>query len=585
MDPATSKIQVPGNNDPGISTNTGSSSPSAPTNTNSDGSAAPINTKFDEPAKPTLPRRITDKVVIPVIALGLATPIISQGICLVGSKILKHRMDRETEAMMARARAGGSSNIGRGDPIALSKDEENMRKAEMSAIKEHFKRRKEDAKVQRRLLKAEKAAIRKNGSIFAQKLKKKPSPSTTSTTATATAAATIDTANGQPVIQNPDPPTYSEAISRVDNLVPEWGQSGPSTLPFQMSTTPINPNSATNTSAPSKCKGILNWAQEKKSAAYQGLKLGQKKAAFKTKVKVTKKAGLIFAIGGIGDKMTSRGFLMSALGTSTFGSLPSLIMPFLGGAMADPMIFGTITSGLIIVISAIGSIVVYIKSRQNSRRAIEKSAFGRILTDKERKERKPEYKNAKLKAKLDKKAEQAQLKAEEKELKSEQAKLKSLAKAEAKLLKKQTKQVKKETLQKKITGLPLKIVLGGVKFLNILAVEIPKASVPDVPTDAVPGAVQGDILPTEPTDVVSLAKTQLDVGEASEKLPSTGLDEAEGKLPETALGEVDEKLSSVDPQTGPVAPTPLGLNPTTQPVPITPITSAPGSTPMPITPI
>ncbi|KAF3096194.1 hypothetical protein TWF569_000361 [Orbilia oligospora] len=280
-------------------------------------------------------------------------------------------------------------------------------------------------------------------------------------------------------------------------------------------------------------------------------------------------AKVLKAIGGIGDKMTSRGFLMSALGTSTFGSLPSLIMPFLGGAMADPMIFGTITSGLIIVISAIGSIVVYIKSRQNSRRAIEKSAFGRILTDKERKERKPEYKNAKLKAKLDKKAEQAQLKAEEKELKSEQAKLKSLAKAEAKLLKKQTKQ----------------IVLGGVKFLNILAVEIPKASVPDVPTDAVPGAVQGDILPTEPTDVVSLAKTQLDVGEASEKLPSTGLDEAEGKLPETALGEVDEKLSSVDPQTGPVAPTPLGLNPTTQPVPITPITSAPGSTPMPITPI
>ncbi|KAF3205560.1 hypothetical protein TWF191_001814 [Orbilia oligospora] len=571
MDPATSKIQAQGDNNPAISINTGSDGPDAPINTNSDGPAIPINTKFDEPAKPTLFRRITDKVVIPVIALGLATPIISQGICLAGSKILKHRMDRETEAMMARARAGGNSNIGRGDPIALSKDEENMRKAEMSAIKEHFKRRKEDAKVQRRLLKAEKTSIRKNGSIFTQKLKK-PSPSTTTT-------AAIDTANSQPAIESPDPPTYSEAISRVDNLVPEWGQSGPSTLPFQMSATP------TNTPAPSKCKGVLNWVQEKKSAAYQRLKLDQKRAAFKSKVKVTKKAGLIFAIGGIGDKMTSRGFLMSALGTSTFGSLPSLIMPFFGGAMADPIIFGTITSGLIIVISAIGSIVVYIKSRQNSRRAIEKSAFGRILTDKERKERKPEYKNAKLKTKLDKKAEQAQLKAEEKELKSEQAKLKSLAKAEAKLLKKQTKQVKKETLQKKITGLPLKVVLGGVKFLNTLAVEIPKASVPDVPTDAVPGAVQGDILPTEPTDAVSLAKTQLDVGEASEKIPSTGLDEAEGNLPETALGEVDEKLSAVDPQTGPVAPTPLEPNPATQPVPITPITSAPGSTPMPITPI
>ncbi|KAF3264249.1 hypothetical protein TWF192_003937 [Orbilia oligospora] len=287
MDPATSKIQAQGDNNPAISINTGSDGPDAPINTNSDGPAIPINTKFDEPAKPTLFRRITDKVVIPVIALGLATPIISQGICLAGSKILKHRMDRETEAMMARARAGGNSNIGRGDPIALSKDEENMRKAEMSAIKEHFKRRKEDAKVQRRLLKAEKTSIRKNGSIFTQKLKK-PSPSTTTT-------AAIDTANSQPAIESPDPPTYSEAISRVDNLVPEWGQSGPSTLPFQMSATP------TNTPAPSKCKGVLNWVQEKKSAAYQRLKLDQKRAAFKSKVKVTKKAGLIFGFGYWGN--------------------------------------------------------------------------------------------------------------------------------------------------------------------------------------------------------------------------------------------------------------------------------------------
>ncbi|RVD81879.1 uncharacterized protein DFL_009726 [Arthrobotrys flagrans] len=69
------------------------------------------------------------------------------------------------------------------------------------------------------------------------------------------------------------------------------------------------------------------------------------------------------AIGSIGNKITSRGFLMSALGTLTF----SLIMPFFGGAITDLLIFGTVTSGSIIIISAISSIVVYIKSRQNSR--------------------------------------------------------------------------------------------------------------------------------------------------------------------------------------------------------------------------
>ncbi|KAK6506800.1 hypothetical protein TWF481_005260 [Arthrobotrys musiformis] len=272
-------------------------------------------------------------------------------------------------------------------------------------------------------------------------------------------------------------------------------------------------------------------------------------------------AKLLKSIGNIGDKMTSRGFLMSALGTSTFSSVPSLVMPFLGGAIAEPMIFGTVASGSVILVSIISSIVVYVKSRRNSRRAIEKSTFGRILTDKERKEHKSEYQNAKLKAKLDKKAEQAQLKAEEETLKKEQAKLK----AEAKLLKKQAKQakkVKKETFRKKAAGLPLKMVLGGVKFLNTFAVEIPKASVPEIPTDAVPDVVQGNILPqtTDPVDVLpSVAELPDQLNEVNEVFPATGLVEA-GKPP-------------------------VSLDPTTQSVPITPITDAPGSTPMPVTPI
>ncbi|KAK6350582.1 hypothetical protein TWF718_003771 [Orbilia javanica] len=217
-------------------------------------------------------------------------------------------------------------------------------------------------------------------------------------------------------------------------------------------------------------------------------------------------AKLLKDIGSIGDKITSRGFLMSALGASTTSFIPSLIIPIFGAFLPDAVIIGSFVSGgLVLCISLAGGIVVYVKSRQSSRREIEKSAFGRILTGQERKELKKEYEAAKNKAKLDRKAKQAELKAEEKALKLGQVQSKLTEKAAAKSLKKEAEKVKKEKFQKKIAGLPLKGVLAGVKFLNTLAVEIPKASVSDIPTDKIPDPDPGEILPqtTDPANVLS----------------------------------------------------------------------------------
>ncbi|KAK6534853.1 hypothetical protein TWF281_006152 [Arthrobotrys megalospora] len=252
--------------------------------------AAPTNASSDGSGHPGVFRRVTDKVLIPVIALGLATPVVSQGICFVGSKILKHKMERETEVMMARARASGCSNGTQGDSIALTREEEEMRKAEMNAIKEHFKRRKEEAKVQRQLLKAEKAAMRKNELISARRLKKKASPAATT---------------NQQLTEGSNPPTYSEATNRFDASVPKWERTGPgaSTLPPHPPGVPITyiHLSPGANPAPGKCKAFLNWIQDKKTAASQGCKFGEKKAAFKSKLKANKKVGLVLGFGYWGN--------------------------------------------------------------------------------------------------------------------------------------------------------------------------------------------------------------------------------------------------------------------------------------------
>ncbi|KAK6362179.1 hypothetical protein TWF730_005875 [Orbilia blumenaviensis] len=263
------------------------------TQTSNNDSIAPL-TGNQSVSKQSFLRRVSDKVLIPIVAVGLSTPIISQGICLVGSKILKHKMERETELMMARNRVRNGSNGINGDSIALSKEEKEMRKAEMSAMKEHFKRRKAEAKKERQLLKAEKAALRKNRSILTSKLQKKATP-----------PSIVATANQEPtaIANGPNPPTYSEAISRFDNTLPGWGKSGPSVLlphPPGVPVTYINLSPATG-SSPTKCKGPLGWIKDKKDTIWQKCKLAERTVSFKAKVKATKKVGLIFGIGHWGN--------------------------------------------------------------------------------------------------------------------------------------------------------------------------------------------------------------------------------------------------------------------------------------------
>ncbi|EPS39319.1 hypothetical protein H072_6910 [Dactylellina haptotyla CBS 200.50] len=116
-------------------------------------------------------RVISDRVVIPLVALGLSTPIVSHAICFVGSKILKHKMDRETEQVLFRGPRGSpfDGSFQRNGSIALSREEEKMRKAEM---KEHFKHRKMAAKIQRESLKQERATMRKYRKQYIRNIRK-----------------------------------------------------------------------------------------------------------------------------------------------------------------------------------------------------------------------------------------------------------------------------------------------------------------------------------------------------------------------------------------------------------------------------
>ncbi|KAF3925911.1 hypothetical protein ABW20_dc0105294 [Dactylellina cionopaga] len=117
-------------------------------------------------------KTVSGRVVIPLMALGLSTPIISHAVCLIGSRILKRKMERETELMM-KSTAHYAGVDGNGDPsarISLSKEEKKMRKAEMKA---HFKRRKEAAQMQREYLRRERALMRKNKKHNARKLRKR----------------------------------------------------------------------------------------------------------------------------------------------------------------------------------------------------------------------------------------------------------------------------------------------------------------------------------------------------------------------------------------------------------------------------
>ncbi|KAK6350583.1 hypothetical protein TWF718_003772 [Orbilia javanica] len=294
---STSKAKVPTNKTPVAPIGTKSKSLAVPADINFDGIADPIDSNADDTAKPSFLSRVTDKVLIPVIALGLSTPIISHGICFVGSKILKHKMERETKAMLRGAGSGGVSNAIFGDPVGLFKEERDMQKAQIAAIKANFKRRKADAKAERKLLKAEKAAVRKSKDVFAQKFKKQSSPGVTTT---ALKPSTATDTKDQFITDTSDPPTYSEAIERPDKIALEWGKPSPGVLKPGIQNTFTNPSPGMEP-APTRCKAIWGWIRNKKAAARQGLKFDDKKAAFKSKLRVNKKAGLILGFGYWGN--------------------------------------------------------------------------------------------------------------------------------------------------------------------------------------------------------------------------------------------------------------------------------------------
>ncbi|KAK6506801.1 hypothetical protein TWF481_005261 [Arthrobotrys musiformis] len=261
---------------------------------------AEIDAGSDCRAKPRLLHRVTDQVLLPIITLGLSTPIVSQGICLVGSRVLKYKMERGTGYMMVKSHIAG-------DPVALSPDEEDMRKAETAAIKRHLKQAESEAKLQRRLLKAEKAALRKNQSFLQ---KKRHFASATK----ATDASTPTTAEDHVTIDRSNPPTYSEAMKRIDTLVSEWGRTSHASLPpdtrsissaLFASSPPTSGREATpgpaSNSIPLKCKCIKQWFQDKKAAVSQKLKLREKTSTIKSKLRLSKKVGLVFGFGYWGN--------------------------------------------------------------------------------------------------------------------------------------------------------------------------------------------------------------------------------------------------------------------------------------------
>ncbi|EPS39274.1 hypothetical protein H072_6909 [Dactylellina haptotyla CBS 200.50] len=172
---------------------------------------------------------------------------------------------------------------------------------------------------------------------------------------------------------------------------------------------------------------------------------------------------------------STRSLLTSGAGILAVIAGPGIVTGVMS-SFGDPIIGLPIASGVGIVITAIGTIIIYIRDRRASRRALEKSVFGKVLNRIERKDLKPQYKAAKARAKADDKAERAALKAEEK------------------IRKKELKKVIKDRLRKKVKDLPLKVVLGIVRFINTLVIEIPKASVADLEADA-SGIVQGAVQP------------------------------------------------------------------------------------------
>ncbi|KAK6349566.1 hypothetical protein TWF696_005851 [Orbilia brochopaga] len=108
---------------------------------------------------------------------------------------------------------------------------------------------------------------------------------------------------------------------------------------------------------------------------------------------------------------SARGLLISGAGLLCISSVPALVAGF---ASAGSPVALPVTSVVMVVVTAIGVVTVYVKDRRASRRAIEKSLFGKVLNRQERRKLAPLYQAGKARVKADAKADKAALKAEEK---------------------------------------------------------------------------------------------------------------------------------------------------------------------------
>ncbi|KAJ6264909.1 hypothetical protein Dda_1062 [Drechslerella dactyloides] len=108
----------------------------------------------------------------------------------------------------------------------------------------------------------------------------------------------------------------------------------------------------------------------------------------------------------------ARGFLASGAILIGLSSAPALVAGLTASSpIAIPL---AITSVVIITVGAIGVVIVYIRDRRASRRAIEKSLFGKVLNRQERRKLAPLYQAGKARVRADAKADRAALYAEEK---------------------------------------------------------------------------------------------------------------------------------------------------------------------------
>ncbi|KAF3938606.1 hypothetical protein ABW19_dt0201418 [Dactylella cylindrospora] len=112
----------------------------------------PTATQADN-TNPGALRSLAENVVIPIMALGLSTPVVSHTICFIGSKILEKKINKEADDIMIR-NFDGANESGR----ELSKAEKKRYKAEMKA---YLKRVKEEERKERELLKLEQKLARK----------------------------------------------------------------------------------------------------------------------------------------------------------------------------------------------------------------------------------------------------------------------------------------------------------------------------------------------------------------------------------------------------------------------------------------